>query len=174
MARRPTGKRGEPYPSPSNAAPSYAQRRPEPHPTSREQWLFLSSRRTPSSPVTARCFAFTWPICSSSTSGSSNSAAPSPRTWVPSPVPQRLQQEEHQVFERMFNEMWVLLCSFTDMWVPLMVLNEPHYESAHITSIKQKIRAASFLLPNVERSHSILKIWNRAILLFQIPEPNAT
>jgi hypothetical protein len=60
------------------------------------------------------------------------------------------------VFERMFTEMWVPLCSFTDMWVPLTVLNGPRYE--HITSTKQKIRAAPFLLLNVERSHSILKI----------------
>jgi hypothetical protein len=65
-------------------------------------------------------------------------------------------------------------CSVTDMWIPLMVLNGPHYRSAHTHLTKQKIKAAPFLLPNVEQSHSILKIWNIAIPFSQIIEPNTT
>jgi hypothetical protein len=65
-------------------------------------------------------------------------------------------------------------CSVTDMWVPLTVLNDPHYRSAHIPLTKQKIGAAPFLLPNVERSNSILRIWNGAIPFSQILEPNTT
>jgi hypothetical protein len=33
--------------------------------------------------------------------------------------------------------------------------------STHIPLTKQKIRTTSFLLPNIERSHSVLKNWNR-------------
>jgi hypothetical protein len=35
-----------------------------------------------------------------------------------------------------------------------------------------KNRAALFLLPNIERSHSILRICNGAIPFYQITEPN--
>jgi hypothetical protein len=57
-----------------------------------------------------------------------------------------------KVFERM------PLYGVTDMWVPLTVLNSPHYWSANILPTKRKIGAAPFLLPNTERNHSILRI----------------
>jgi hypothetical protein len=46
--------------------------------------------------------------------------------------------------------------------------------NTHITSTKQKIGATLFLLPNIGRRHSILRIWNGVIQFSQIPEPNAT
>jgi hypothetical protein len=73
--------------------------------------------------------------------------------------------DEDKVLERIFKRMERRLhChlgpaySVTDMWVLLKMLNGPHYESAHITSTKQKTRVTSFLLPNTEKSHSILRI----------------
>jgi hypothetical protein len=61
-----------------------------------------------------------------------------------------------------------------DMWVSITGLNGLYYESTHILRTKQKFQTALFLSPNVERSHSILIIWNRMVPFFHIPEPNTT
>jgi hypothetical protein len=84
--------------------------------------------------------------------------------------------DEDEVFERMSRDtdMWIPLISIIDMWILVTMLNGLYYRSAHIPLTKQKIGAAQFLLLNMERSRSILKIWNRAILFSQILESNVT
>jgi thiosulfate reductase cytochrome b subunit len=53
--------------------------------------------------------------------------------------------------------MWVLL-AVSHTWILLNSVKQFRYVSAHIPLIKQKIKAALFLLLNTERSHSILRI----------------
>jgi hypothetical protein len=60
------------------------------------------------------------------------------------------------------------------MWVLQTVVNGLCNGSTHISPTKQKSRAVRFFLPNAERSHSVLRIWNTTILFSQILEPNGT